>query len=208
MSTSIFAVTCCLVDTLFVSDSARCVCLNASRLRLLLIVTMLLFPHSSWASEWSGVFSLMQQRLGWMQAVAVDKAHAHKPIEDIAREQKVLASSVASAQQAGLDAESTRQFFQTQIAVAKAIQYRWMAEYVVGGVPKSDYSLQKDIRPKLIDLGHSMVAAIAVALSQEEALTAQDRTAFENTLSLPMLHDDDKKALFESLRAIRLQNHR
>ncbi|CAA0124565.1 Secreted chorismate mutase [BD1-7 clade bacterium] len=208
MSTSIFAVTRCPVDTLLVSDSTRYVYLKPTRLRLLMIVTMLFFPCSSWASEWSGVFSLMHQRLGWMQAVAVDKAHAHKPIEDIARETKVLASSVASAQKAGLDAESTRHFFQTQIAVAKAIQYRWMAEYVVSGAPKSEYSLQKDIRPKLIDLGHSMVASIAVALSQEGALTAQDLTAFENTLSLPMLHDGDKKALFESLRAIRLQDHR
>lgn len=76
----------------------------------------------------STLFKTINDRLSYMEDVALFKAVNHLPIEDSVREKKVIANAKTSAASKGLDPDSVEAFFEAQISVAKAIQYRYRAD--------------------------------------------------------------------------------
>ena len=76
----------------------------------------------------SAVFSAINERLSYMEDVALFKANHQRPIEDIKREAFVIEKAAKSAQEFGLNRESIVAFFTSQISAAKAIQYRYRAD--------------------------------------------------------------------------------
>lgn len=100
--------------------------------KLLLLWTGLFFSVTTLAmpTQSADVASLINQRLSHMKDVAGYKAQHHLAIEDLPQEAKVLANSVAEAEKLGLDGESVKPFIQAQMDAAKAIQYRYRADWL------------------------------------------------------------------------------
>lgn len=160
--------------------------------------------HSS--SESQGILVPLavkiNQRLGYMKDVAGYKAENHLPIEDVEQEIKVINSSLAEADVLGLDRESVKSFIIAQISAAKAIQYRYRAQWL--STPIEDW------QPQPLDIVRQNIAQLSSEILQQLALQvkvgpiqASERDAFvlhldQNNLSCP-----DKWQLFEALLLVR-----
>ncbi|OZG72876.1 chorismate mutase [Hahella sp. CCB-MM4] len=173
--------------------------------RALALLSLLLFSVNV-LSEPSpqGLFSTINERLGYMEDVALFKANNHKAIEDIEREKTVIEKASQSAESAGLERESVVAFFTAQIAAAKAIQYRYRADLLSRPEGKTPRDLNTVIRPALIELGNRINQEMAEFLQQGGKLSDHDWQEFEVALNERYLVEADKKALFDALSQVRL----
>lgn len=144
----------------------------------------------------------INQRLGHMKDVAGYKADNHLPIEDVDQESKVINSSLTEAEGLGLDRESVRPFIVAQISAAKAIQYRYRAQWL--SVPENGW------RPEPLDLVRREIAQLSSEILQRLALRAKEgpirddeRNAFVWQLDQDNLSCPDKWRLFEALQLVR-----
>lgn len=101
------------------------------------------------------VVDLTARRLALMPAVAAYKRAHGLPIEDPARERRVLDAAERRAGEAGLDPGALRESFALQIELAKRIQ----------SVQRTgpDLDLETELRPALLQLGDRLVLAYAAA---------------------------------------------
>ncbi|MFQ9621615.1 MAG: gamma subclass chorismate mutase AroQ [Enterobacteriaceae bacterium] len=93
--------------------------------------------------------NLINERLSLMKDVAGYKAQHHQAIEDLQQEKKVLESATADADSLGLKGESVRPFIQAQMDAAKAIQYRYRADWLAA--PETDWQPRplQDVRTQI-----------------------------------------------------------
>lgn len=152
------------------------------------------------------VFRLINERLALMQDVALYKLRNAKPVEDKAREQVVIEKAKQRARQAGLDPASTQAFFGTQISAAKAVQYRYLADWtLVPQAPEREpRDLVEEVRPELIRLGEEIVLAISAFLKGGNRFSDEQLADFLTAINVPKLHRDEKKVLFQSIQQIEL----
>lgn len=151
------------------------------------------------------LFSVINERLSYMEDVALFKAQKQKAIEDIQREKVVIGKASASAAKAGLNQQSVVGFFKAQISAAKAIQYRYRADLLSRPVKKQPRDLKTEIRPALIRLGGEINQEMAKFLNAGGQLTEQDWAAFQQALDQKYLAKADKRMLFDALKQIRTQ---
>lgn len=171
-----------------------------------ILLLFLVTPFSGWSSTCAtDIFGLINQRLSYMEDVALYKVNHQKAIEDIEREKTVIAASARSATLVGLDEKSITRFFSSQIAVAKAIQYRHKADLLSVKAHKEPRDLNTHVRPQLIKLGNEINAKIANCLKAGNAFTEQQRVTFNETINLRYVSTADKTNLFEALQKIRLK---
>ena len=142
-----------------------------------------------------------------MEEVALYKARNHLPIEDIDREENVLNKATEDATREGIDRESAAQFFEAQIAAAKAIQFRyraaWLADHtIIHRVPKD---LNEEIRPALLRLGTQITALLGKRLREIGPFTDEDRIAFMAAINIKHLSSADEDRLFAALKELRLK---
>jgi chorismate mutase len=152
------------------------------------------------------IFSLINERLSYMEDVAAYKLENGKPVEDTDREVIVLEKAKQSAMRAGLNPSSIENFFRTQIAAAKAIQYRYLADRVLApesarGTPRD---LMTEVRPELIRLGDAIVHSIRDFLKAGNQFSDAHLPEFLNAVDVPQLHREEKARLFRSLQEITL----
>ncbi|WP_422462532.1 MULTISPECIES: chorismate mutase [unclassified Endozoicomonas] len=153
----------------------------------------------------NGIFQLINQRLSYMQDVALFKARNHRVVEDLTREQQVLEKALVNAQQAGLQPDSIADFFQAQMDAAKAIQYRYMADWLSTHPERSEYrDLASEVRPKILALGDEIVVRISEYLKDGGAFDNKQQKDFVRTVNTRHLSENDKKKMFDSLQMIRL----
>ncbi len=153
----------------------------------------------------NGIFQLINQRLNYMQDVALFKAKNHSPVEDLVREKQVLEKALVDAQQAGLQPDSIAGFFQAQMDAAKAIQYRYMADWLSTHPENSEYrDLASEVRPKILALGDEIVVRISEYLKDGGSFDNKLQKDFVRTVNTKHLSENDKKKMFESLQMIRL----
>lgn len=169
------------------------------------LVFLLNAPHTFAQTQANAVYLAINERLTYMEDVALYKAIHQKPIEDVTREQVVLAKAVESADLAGLDKTSVAPFFQAQIAVAKAIQYRYRADLLSKPTRAQPRDLQAVIRPALITLGAQINQHIATHLEQHKRFSDDDFSVFKQALTVNYLSDSDKQLLFTALQKITLK---
>lgn len=145
---------------------------------------------------------LVNQRLSLMKVVAGYKAQQHLPIEDVAQEARVLASSQVEAARLGLEAVSVRPFIAAQMDAAKAIQYRYRADWLAspekGGQPCS----LDGVRQQIAELSSRILQLLAKRL-QNGPLTEADRGAFHQAVNQFNLSEVDKERLFDALLAVK-----
>lgn len=156
------------------------------------------------APETRDLFRVIAERLALMHSVARIKLAEDRPVSDREREAVVLERAVADARAAGLDAETTRAFFRAQIAAAKAIQYRALAEWQTrrADLPFPDAGLDA-VRPRLLELGAAIVRRLAMHLGTVGPVPAGARGAFDAALAGLDLSAGDRRRLFRALRAVR-----
>lgn len=111
---------------------------------------------------------LINARLSHMKDVAAYKWINQIPIEDLSREQDVIDAAQKSGLQSGLTLDSSRSFFAVQIDAAKEIQHYWFAKWHLVGAPQTSPDLVKEVRPKLIELGNKIIAALDAGRHQAE----------------------------------------
>ena len=151
------------------------------------------------------LFQLVAQRMALMEDVAHYKFRHQVAVEDLEREQVVLDKALQAAAEAGLDPASVDAYFRMQFQVAKAVQYRALADYMTRppGAPAPD--LVAEIRPRLIEIGDAILAALSTHISRHGPLTSQSLAAFEQAMDLPRVTAGEKRLLHDALTGIRLR---
>lgn len=167
----------------------------------------LVFSVTAQSAESELLLSLFQSiddRLEYMDDVALFKAQNKLPIEDLAREKIVLSAAKQLAANHGLDPDSIERFFIAQINAAKAIQYRHRAELLNRETPHLIIDLQSQIRPALDRLGSNIVTFLATLLQCRLSISEEHREAFMETLQSPLLANIEREALFDAILEVRL----
>ncbi|ECD0769160.1 chorismate mutase [Salmonella enterica] len=149
------------------------------------------------------VASLINQRLSYMKDVAGYKANNHLAIEDLPQEAKVLSGTVLEAEKLGLDGESVKFFIQVQMDAAKAIQYRYRADWL--SIPEKGWQPEslEQVRKKISALNTNILTDISTKLAMDYRFT--DKTAFMKRLDQTHLKNSDKERLWNSLKQITLK---
>ncbi|MCW8879272.1 MAG: chorismate mutase [Kangiellaceae bacterium] len=155
------------------------------------------------------VFKSIAQRLSYMEDVALYKAQQGLAIEDKKRESVVLENALANSQQRNLDRDAMALFFSAQISAAKAIQYRYRAEWLSQpqALARKPKDLKQIVRPQLLVLGNRIIDGIERRLKNEGPFTQEQLAQFLALVKVKHLSRADKKMLFNSLMKIRLAAH-
>jgi chorismate mutase len=167
-----------------------------------LLIACCLVSFSALADGGAALGELVNQRLAYMKDVAGYKAQQHLPIEDLAQESKVLASTQAEAERLGLDPLSVRPFIMAQMDAAKAIQYRFRADWLAQ--PESGWQPRPldRVRPQIAELSSRILQRLAQQL-KAGPLTEAARHSFIHALTQTNLSEADKQRLFSALLAVR-----
>lgn len=170
-----------------------------------LLLMALILSSSAFAApiEYEDVATLINQRLSLMKDVAGYKAKNHLAIEDFAQEDKVLSSTMLQAEKLGLDGDSVRFFVQAQMDAAKAIQYRYRADWL--SQPEKGWEPQPLdlVRSKISLLSAAILTDISAKLTKGGQFT--DKADFMKRVDQTNLKDSDKERLWESLKKITLK---
>jgi chorismate mutase len=133
-------------------------------------------------SQWKPLIEAVSVRLTIADQVALIKWDTGKPIEDLRREQSVIAAAVGNAAAYRLSGTDAAAFFADQIEANKLIQYGLLANWHRAGsaprVPRAD--LQTMIRPQLDALDTRLLQALSAVAQLRDApdcMSALARTA-------------------------------
>jgi cyclohexadienyl dehydratase len=156
------------------------------------------------AAPLPALLSALRERLELMPLVAEAKRASGAPVEDPAREARVVEDAVAAARAAaaarGLEPppdDAVRTLFRAQIEAGKAVQ----AAVLAGPpTPAPALDLAAELRPALTDLG-ARIAALLVELPGGLPAAALLR-GVEEELSLPGVSAAHRAALADALAAV------
>lgn len=149
------------------------------------------------------LFNTINQRLGYMQDVALYKAQNQLAIENNQREVTVLQNAKNTAAAKGLDAQRVEAFFIAQISAAKAIQYRYRADLLSQPIERLPLDLNKHIRPALITLGNKIIEQMATYIAANGGFKTSQRELFFSIVKRRYLSETDKQRLFEGLLQVK-----
>ncbi len=170
---------------------------------LLLAGSLSYVATPGYGAEAESLFSLINARLALMEDVALFKSAQGIAVEDLDREAQVIAEARQRAVALGLAADPVAELFAAQIRVAKAIQYRHLADWQNSPAPATGRDLATEIRPRLLQLGQNIVTQLLTAV-ESGALTAERRQQFHRQLTVAHVSRADRDALFDSLLRIRI----
>ncbi|MCL6746241.1 chorismate mutase [Kosakonia sp. R1.Fl] len=149
----------------------------------------------------SALSSLLTERMALMREVAAYKVKYHLPVEDVAREQKVLSQARSTAREAGLEPQSVEPFISALMNAGKAIQYRYLADWLPR--PESFVTLLDldGIRRRINELDKHLLLTISQRL-RAGTLSYTDRAVLAEKTVSPNLTDAEKDNLLDSMRFI------
>ncbi|MER6734761.1 chorismate mutase [Streptomyces puniciscabiei] len=151
------------------------------------------------------VVELSAERLATADLVAAAKWGTDSPIDDPAREQQVLDSVAAQAEQLGADPDEVRLIFRDQIEANKTVQralfQRWTEHPEQAPTTRPDLSV---IRQEINRINTALVQAIADTAADREAPVCLPELVLA---ALQVHHEKDldhlhTKALARSLRSV------
>lgn len=175
------------------------------RFRAGILASFLCYSATAMAvpGQYNDVASLINIRLSYMKDVAGFKAEKHLAVEDLSQESTVLSGSVAQAERLGLDGNSVRDFIQTQMDAAKAIQYRYRADWLSRPETNWQPMALEQVRQIISASNTQILTAVSVRLKESEPFT--NKAAFMKALNQKHLEDSDKERLWTSLVKITLK---
>jgi len=108
---------------------------------------------------------LLAYRLELMPAVAAWKWRHDVPVEDLAREARVLAAAKRRAAELGLDPDRAEAFLQAQITASKAVQAHFFTIWRRDGFPEDtpDQDLATLLRPAIGAAGDAILEQLVLA---------------------------------------------
>ncbi len=183
--------------------------MNKYEIKLVKYASILILSFSlsagCWATDAEDIFNLMHSRLSYMRDVALYKLDTQQPLLDKTREKVVLEKALIRAKEEGLSANHIESFVAAQMNAAKAIQYRYMAEWM-STPPKTlpEKDLKTVIRPAILNLGTQITRKVALFLKSGKQFSDDLFPLFDRTLNVENLSMDDKRQLFNMLKGIRL----
>lgn len=147
---------------------------------------------------------LINLRLGWMKDVAGYKAQHHQPIEDLSQEHKVLEKALGDARQLGLDSRTVQPFIQAQMDVAKAVQYRYRADWLA--VPEKEWQPRplEVVRQQIGAYSDAILRSVSLRLKQGTPVSQREEAAFMQAIQQPHVTPQDKALLWRTFSAITL----
>ncbi|MFI8418159.1 chorismate mutase [Serratia sp. NPDC078593] len=168
----------------------------------MMLMTGILCSFSALANDAVPIAEVVNQRLSYMKDVAGYKAQHHLPIEDQKQESKVLASAQAEAEQLGLDPESVRPFIEAQMDAAKAIQYRYRADWL--SQPETNWQPRplEQVRTQIANLSSEILQRLVRQVTTG-AIGENERQAFVKVIQQANLSEADKQRLFDTLLAVK-----
>ena len=112
------------------------------------------------------------------------------------------------AESNSLDPDSVDNFFKAQIAVSKAIQYRYRADWLLDDSAGRRIPLDLDniIRPRLIQIGRELIISMRNYLNKNVSFKEEDRKEFMQYMRVKNLSNREKHLLFDRLQEIKLKN--
>lgn len=158
------------------------------------------------ATNTDTLFSLINARLSYMKDVAGSKAENHLAVEDLAQESKVLTDSLAQAEELGFDAESVKPFLIAQMDAAKAIQYRYFANWL--SQPETTWIPLPlaIVRPRIASINTQLLTELKALLVEQKVFDHQEFTAFCKKINIDNLSSADQHKLFTALQIAKLQH--
>ncbi|WP_210454166.1 chorismate mutase [Pantoea ananatis] len=172
------------------------------------LLAALIFCGSAAAAPASEPVSLLSralhERMLLMKDVAAFKKTHNKPIEDLAREQDVLAEAKEKSAKAGLDPQSVTAFFQGLMDASKAIQYRYLADWLSAPHAVPPAKDLAELRQQINLLDGQILQAINQQLSQG-GFTKGDLAQLHRQLNVQHLSDNDINNVLLGLEHIRLK---
>ncbi|MCL7998666.1 chorismate mutase [Brucella sp. 21LCYQ03] len=156
------------------------------------------------ASDIQPLSHLINERLSHMQNVALFKEANHIPIEDLAQEARVIEQSAERAHALGLDPQSVKSFINIQMKAAKAVQYRYRADWLFKSESLDAPETLDNDRKQIAALGNELLELIADRLKKGVTIEESDQDYFVKSLSDYNLRQDEKIQLFNALRRVEL----
>lgn len=176
-----------------------------SLIRLLAVSGFFVASAAQATSECGQTAQLINARLSYMKDVAGDKAANHLPVEDIAQEEKVIDKTLAEAASLGLDTASIKPFMVAQINAAKAIQYRYRADWLSQPEPHWQPKSLETVRTDIGELSSKILKQIADELKTCEKTTIDDKNVFTKTIRQHNLQTADVDIIFSTFTQIKLK---
>lgn len=152
------------------------------------------------------VFNIINERLTYMEDVALFKAHRHLPVEDVEREKLVVAETIISAQNSGIDLTHLESFIRAQMSVAKAVQYRHRADFLSNTPLRQPSDLQETVRPLLLRLNDRLIEQLAMYLESCGSFNADQYNEFEKAITVKYVTTSDKQLMFRALQEVAMMS--
>lgn len=145
----------------------------------------------------------LNTRFEVMKDVAGYKAANHLPVEDLPREKNVLMKAEAAARDVMLDPQSIDAFVQTQMAVSKNIQYRyldrWRLQPEKGWQPRP----LAEVRAQILELDNTILNLISRQIMTGGGFGDEQERILTQLLNDKQLSVLEKVQLIDALRKIK-----
>ncbi len=158
------------------------------------------------AADITPLAQLINQRLSYMKDVAGAKAARHLAIENMSQEQNVLDTSAAEAAAVGLDPDSIKPFIQAEIDAAKAIQYRYRAEWLATPEPGWQPMPLDEVRLRIAEINHAIILGLKDYLQEHRSNSVMEHFRFMHAVEQKYLKPEDKEHLYQTLKDVRLKS--
>lgn len=172
---------------------------------LLVVLSLAAVSTDVQASENGNLPGLINERLSYMKDVASSKAVNHQPVEVLEQEARVLADTQRVAASLGLDPDSVKPFIVAQISAAKAIQYRYRADWLAASEKGWKPRPLEDIRRDIASLSTRILQRLALELKTNGKISPSNQTEFIAQIQQKNLSEADKIQLFSTLEQVRLE---
>ncbi len=174
-------------------------------MKCLLIFSLLIILSPQTRAEVTSaeLFSTINERLSYMEDVALFKKQQHIPIEDVEREKLVIDRAKKAAHNKGLDPNHIEDFFKAQIAVAKAIQFRYRADLLSLPSFEKPKDLQGEVRPALLNLGDQTIKQMMQYIKTYGSFKPALFSEFDAAINIKYVTTSDKQLLFGTLLKVK-----
>lgn len=145
----------------------------------------------------------LNTRFEVMKDVAGYKAANHLPIEDLHREKNVLLKAEDAARDAMLDPQSIDAFVQTQMAVSKNIQYRYLDRWRLQPEKAWQPRPLAEVRAQILELDNTILNLISRQIMTGGGFGDEQERILTQLLNDKQLSVLEKVQLIDALRKIK-----
>ncbi|MCK7172501.1 chorismate mutase [Enterobacter cloacae] len=145
----------------------------------------------------------LNTRFEVMKDVAGYKAANHLPVEDLPREKNVLLKAQSAARDVMLDPQSIDAFVQTQMAVSKNIQYRYLDRWRLQPEKAWQPRPLADVRAQILQLDNTILNLISRQIMTGGGFGEEQDRQLSGLLNTNQISALEKAQLIDALGEIK-----